>query len=91
MLVSQHGGDDTDERTPHDIARAMLLYAERECAAGTRLHAITRHMLGLFSGRPGARNWRRVLSTEAVRPDAGPEVIEAALAQVPKDAESAVA
>ena len=49
-------------------------------AAGGRLHAWTRHMLGLFAGRPGARAWRRVLSEGAGRPDAGLGLLDAALA-----------
>ncbi|MCR8725669.1 tRNA dihydrouridine(20/20a) synthase DusA [Frigidibacter sp. ROC022] len=61
---------------------AMLLYIERHLAAGGRLHQITRHMLGLFTGRPGARAWRRMLSEGATRPGAGPELVEEAAAQV---------
>jgi len=45
-----------------EVAAAYLDYAEREAAAGTRLHLITRHAVGLFAGRPGARAWRRALS-----------------------------
>jgi len=44
------------------VVSAMRSYAERQVAAGTPLRAITRHMLGLFSGRAGARAWRRGLS-----------------------------
>ena len=43
---------------------------------------MTRHMLGLFHGRPGARAWRRILTVEGVKPNAGLEVVEAALAAV---------
>ena len=46
-------------------------YIERELARGARLHAITRHVLGLFHGVPGARAFRRHLATEAVKPGAG--------------------
>ena len=70
-------------RDPSEVARAMLPYVETHLAGGGRLGQITRHMLGLFAGRPGARAWRRVLSQGAHRPGAGPELIEAALAQVP--------
>jgi tRNA-dihydrouridine synthase A len=73
------------DRRPHDVARAMLPYIERQLAEGHRLHAITRHMLGLFTGRPGARAWRRHLSEHGVRDGAGPEVVEAALARVPEE------
>ncbi|WP_425101302.1 tRNA dihydrouridine(20/20a) synthase DusA [Tropicibacter sp. S64] len=68
--------------TPEDIARAMLPYTEAHLTSGGKLHQVTRHMLGLFAGRPGARLWRRVLSEGASRPGAGPELIEEALAQV---------
>jgi len=61
---------------------AMLDYIEAERAAGTPLNHITRHMLGLFNGRPGARRWRQSLSEGATRPGAGPELVAAALAHV---------
>jgi len=47
---------------PHEVVERMRPYIERELARGTRLHSITRHMLGLYAGRPGARAWRRSLS-----------------------------
>ena len=68
----------------HDIARAMLPYARRTCADGVPLHLITRHMLGLFAGRPGGRAWRRALGGGGHRPGAGAEVIEEALVPVPE-------
>ncbi|MFP4043650.1 MAG: tRNA dihydrouridine(20/20a) synthase DusA [Rhodosalinus sp.] len=68
--------------TPEAAARAMLPYIERHLAEGGRLHQVTRHMLGLFAGRPGARRWRQLLSEGATRPGAGPELVERALAQV---------
>jgi tRNA-dihydrouridine synthase A len=55
-------------------------YVARELARGTRLPAMTRHMLGLFHGAPGARAWRRVLTVEGAKPGAGVEVIDVALA-----------
>ena len=67
---------------PEAAVEAMLPYIEAHLAAGGRLHQITRHMLGLFAGRPGARGWRRVLSEGATQPGAGPELVRAALAQV---------
>jgi tRNA-dihydrouridine synthase A len=79
-------GDAAPDRTPHEIARLMLPYIARQIAEGHRLHAVTRHMLGLFTGRPGARAWRRHLSEQATRDGAGPEVVEAALALVPEEA-----
>ena len=72
----------------HDIARAMLPYVRRACAGGVPLHHVTRHMLGLFAGRPGGRAWRRALGGGVHRPGAGAEVIEEALALVPEPAPS---
>ncbi len=65
-----------------EVLRAMMRYAEEECARGEALHRITRHMLGLCRGRPGARTFRRILSEGACRPGAGPEVIAEALAAI---------
>jgi tRNA-dihydrouridine synthase A len=50
-----------------------------QLARGTGLHAMTRHMLGLFNGQPGARAWRRVLSERAPKPGAGLDVLDAAI------------
>lgn len=70
------------ERDPFEVVEQMLPYIDVEIAKGARLHQITRHMLGLFAGRPGARAWRRMLSEGANRPGAGPELVQEALAQV---------
>jgi tRNA-dihydrouridine synthase A len=66
--------------SPHAAALALIPYIERELAGGTRLSAITRHVLGLFRGVPGARGFRRYLATEAVKPGAGLATFRAALA-----------
>lgn len=58
---------------------AMRPYIAAHLAAGGRLHQITRHMLGAFTGRAGARGWRRVLSNGANRPEAGLDLLDAAL------------
>ena len=71
--------------TPHDVVAAIIPYIEAHIASGGRLHHVTRHMLGLFQGRPGARAWRRVLSTDVHRDGAGVGVLQEALAQVPKE------
>lgn len=63
-------------------AAMMRPYIADHLASGGRLHQITRHMLGLFHGRPGARAWRRVLSEGASREGAGLDVFDAALAEV---------
>jgi tRNA-dihydrouridine synthase A len=71
---------------PHLSARAaaeaLANYAESELARGARLHAITRHSLGLFNGLPGARAFRRHLATEGVKPGADARVLREALAMV---------
>jgi tRNA-dihydrouridine synthase A len=67
---------------PASVAHDMRPYIAAHLASGGRLHQITRHMLGLFTGRPGARGWRRVLSERASREGAGLEVLDAALAEV---------
>jgi hypothetical protein len=69
-----------------EVIEALLSYVNRATARGLRLHAITRHILGLFQGVPGAKAWRRHLSTAANRPGAGAEAIRAALALLPEGA-----
>jgi tRNA-dihydrouridine synthase A len=64
------------------VLRALRPYVEAELARGTRLAAITRHVLGLFLGQPGGRAFRRVLSTRGNLPGAGWGAIEAALEPV---------
>ena len=70
----------------HEVVRGMRPYIEARLADGVHLGAITRHMLGLFQGRPGARAWRRHLSENAHKPGAGWSVIEDAAARVAEDA-----
>lgn len=82
-----HGGGPV--RTSEAVAEAMIPYAERHVRDGGRLHSVTRHMLGLFAGRPGARLWRRHLSEHAHRPGAGAEVIREALSSVTEGAPAA--
>ena len=69
---------------PHGVVEALLPFVEEELAEGAALKHITRHILGLFQGRPGAKAWRRHLSERAHLPGAGPEVIAQALARVPR-------
>jgi tRNA-dihydrouridine synthase A len=75
-------GDRCADVSPVEAVQRYLPYVRAELARGTRLAAMTRHMLGLFHGAPGARAWRRILTVEAVRDGAGVEVIERALAAV---------
>lgn len=69
----------------HDAVRKMYPLIEQHLRTGGRLHQITRHMIGLFHGAPGARRYRQILSTEAVKPNAGIEIVEAALAVMSSD------
>ncbi|ASP22437.1 tRNA-dihydrouridine(20/20a) synthase [Antarctobacter heliothermus] len=71
-----------NSKTPEDVARSMLPYIETHLGNGGRLHQVTRHMMGLFAGRPGARRWRQVLSEGASRDGAGPELVERALSHI---------
>ncbi len=73
------GGETVDA---FEAVRRYRPYVERQLAAGTHLAAMTRHMLGLFHGVPGARAWRRTLTVEGVKPGAGIEVIDRALAEI---------
>jgi tRNA-dihydrouridine synthase A len=67
----------------HSVVADMLPYIEAELARGERLGRITRHMLGLFAGQPGARAWRRYISENAFRQGAGTEVLIEALDKMP--------
>ena len=73
--------------SPFEAVKRFRPYVARELAAGTHLPAMTRHMLGLFTGRPGARAWRRGLTVESIRPGAGLEVIDRALDAIREAAE----
>jgi tRNA-dihydrouridine synthase A len=70
-------------------AAALIPYIERELAEGTRLHSITRHLHGLFRAVPGARAYRRALAGATTAPQAGAELLAAALALVPDMASEA--
>lgn len=65
-----------------DIVAELVPWVDAQCAEGVPLHRITRHILGLFQGQPGARIWRRYLSEHAHLPDAGAATIIAALDRV---------
>lgn len=64
------------------LISTMAIYAEAHIEKGGRLGHIARHMVGLFHGLPGARRYRQILSAEANRPGAGPEVVFEAFAAV---------
>lgn len=78
---------ETDTASGHlqsefDAVEQMYPYIEKQLSIGLRLPAVTRHLLGLFQGQPGARRYRRVISEGAHKPNAGIEVLEQALAQI---------
>ncbi len=73
-------------RRAEDIVQEMLPYIDDHLRGGGRLHQVTRHMLGLFQGRPGARMWRRSLSENAHRDGADGQVVLDALSYVTQEA-----
>jgi tRNA-dihydrouridine synthase A len=75
-------GEAARSTSAKDAAAALVPYIDRELAAGTRLHAITRHLHGLFRAVPGARAFRRALAEAAGNPEAGSEVLIMALSLV---------
>ena len=75
-------GEDAAPPSRAAVVRALVPYAEAAGCRGVPVKSITRHILGLFNGLPGARQWRRHLSEAAHKPGAGPEVMLEALAQV---------
>lgn len=68
-------GETTPVVTLEAVMVAMTAYAEREIRDGARINQITRHMLGLAAGLPGARQFRQILSVEACKPGADASVI----------------
>ncbi|WP_410051174.1 tRNA dihydrouridine(20/20a) synthase DusA [Bradyrhizobium sp. SZCCHNR1092] len=83
------------EAPPHasmkDVLSALEPYIARELAGGTRLHAITRHLVGAYHAVPGARAFRRHLAEYGVRPEAGIAVLRDAVAMVEERAASVAA
>ena len=75
-------GDDHEIPSRHEVLDAFMPYVQRELAQGTHLHAMTRHILGLFQGGPGARAFRRHISENAPRPGANENVIREAMDMV---------
>lgn len=83
-----------DDRPEPDLASVidhMAAHAEAHIARGGRLTHVTRHMVGLFHGLPGARRFRQILSTDANRPGAGPDVLREAFRAVSTAAEGQAA
>ena len=72
-------GDTAPPLGRHVAMEAYLPYVQARLGEGVPLHAMTRHVLGLFNGWPGARAWRRHLATEGVKPGAGLATVRDAL------------
>ncbi len=81
--LAHHFNPDWPLPQRRDVVLAMLPYIESVLAEGEPLNRISRHMLGLFAGQPGARAWRRYLSEHAHSDSAGPEVLTNALNAMP--------
>lgn len=75
-------GADQPSASRRDVVFAMHDYAVEQQTQGVALRSITRHMLGLFNGLPGARAWRRTLSETARSPGAGPALLLQALEEI---------
>jgi tRNA-dihydrouridine synthase A len=71
-------GMDKPAKSRDDVVTALLPYVEQQLARGVHLNHITRHILGLYQGVPGARKFRRHLSENAYKKEAGAEVLRAA-------------
>ena len=78
-----HGGAQRAAPSREALLERMARYASRELARGERLPSITRHMLGLYAGEPGARDYRRRLSEGAREKGAGPELIRRSVPGTP--------
>lgn len=76
-------GSSAPSPSRRQVIEGFLPYVEAQMRRGTPLQAMTRHVLGLFQGIPGARAWRRYLSEHVHRRGAGVEVLAAALRQIP--------
>lgn len=83
FLLSQvdselYGLESLGPKTREELLELVEPYIEAELEAGTPLHAMVKHLLGLFQGQPGARIWRRVLSENSCRAGAGMDVVHRA-------------
>lgn len=81
--LEQHFDPAFEPLSRREVIERMIPYIEQQLEDGERLGRITRHMVGLFAGMPGARAWRRYLSENAYRADAGTEVLFEALDAMP--------
>lgn len=85
---AQFYGDSHPILSRHDVVHKMLPYIEQRMAQGCPIKSITRHLLGLFQGQPGARAWCRYLSEHAHLKGADLSLLEKALALVPQSSAS---
>ncbi|MDH3620399.1 MAG: tRNA dihydrouridine(20/20a) synthase DusA [Gammaproteobacteria bacterium] len=81
--LERHFRPDWHMPSRQDVVEEMLPYVDRMVADGASLNSVSRHMLGLFAGQPGARAWRRYISEHAHREGAGSEVLVNALNAMP--------
>lgn len=72
----------TEQKSREEVLESLIPYAERMLASGHKLHDITRHILGLFQGVPGARRWRQILSGSDVHEAKTSDVIRVALREI---------
>lgn len=79
---SRYFGCNKEKQSREEILTKFLPYIESELAQGTRLQHISRHILGLFHGQPRGKLWRRHLSENAYKKEAGIEIVKQALAIV---------
>lgn len=84
-------GELAPHATMHEAIEALIPYIERELAAGTRLHSVTRHLVGAFHGVPGARAFRRYLAENCTKAGAGTASLRAALDLVDPRASASIA
>ncbi|WP_275704730.1 tRNA dihydrouridine(20/20a) synthase DusA [Marinobacter iranensis] len=85
---SEFFGQPMPVQSRHDALRAVLPFIQDELDRGVYLSHISRHLMGLFLGQPGGRQFRRYISENAHKPGSGLEVIEQAMARVPEPADS---
>jgi tRNA-dihydrouridine synthase A len=78
-------GEPAPFRDAFEAVEAFIPYVERALSRGVRLHDMTRHMLGLFAGRPGARAYRQTLATLAPQRGAGVDVLTQAVRHVARE------
>lgn len=83
---ARYYGDATSPRTRAEVVAALIPYVERMLVEGHKVRNIARHVLGLFQGMPGARQWRRMLSDAACLDGAGADLFLRALELVPVSA-----